>query len=192
MLTMQRAQRTSNPSHSTLPGPRMNRALAIILVVAGLAAVFAAIAIFGWYQAPPLASECAGAFNNAQEQALSEAQVFVDGTYYQTGAPQVPISGEAALKVSEAQVDPSASPAPCLSEGLVRVTANTDVVPTFNDMPTTNSPAWMVILQGTGPELDVPASLRDDTVFFIDPFGGDLMGHVNISRSTEQQDSPPR
>jgi len=72
-----------------------------------------------------------------------------------------------------------------LYEQLVTVSGGQDVFPTFNDVPTSNSPAWMVILQGTGPTANAPGSPRDDTAYFIDPFSGNLKGSVNLPPESE-------
>lgn len=186
MLTAQRPQPTRDASRATLPGGRMNRWLGLGLGLLALVAVFIAIALFQWRQSPAIASACnGGLFTHAQQNALAAAGVQVDTTYYQTGAPQVPTSGETALNTSEAQSDTGSAPARCLYEQLIRVWGGQDVFPTFNDRPTSNSPAWMVILQGTRPTVNAPGSPKDDTAYFIDPFSGNLMGSVNLPPESE-------
>lgn len=187
MLTVQRPQPTRDASRATLPGARMNRWLGLGLGLLAVVAVFVAIALFQWRQSPAIASACeGGVLTLAQRNALWAAGVGVDTAYYQTRAPQfVATSGEAALTTSEAQAGTDSAPARCLYEQLVRVSGGQAVFPTVNDRDSYNSPAWMVILQGTGPTVNAPGSPRDDTAYFIDLGSGHLMGSVNLPPESE-------
>lgn len=209
MLTMQRPQQTPNSSHPSLPGPRMNPALGIILTLVALAAVFAGIAIGqSRVTPPPSASVCSGAITQAQVDALSNLGAGID-TDFSAGEPSVSTSGDAALRTSEQQLGPGVSPARCVVEALVTVSTapDSDVLTAtdFRGWAITSALAWMVILQGVGVEQPTPtvpaythptpsagpdiastASRSLDLVVFVDAYSDLYLGQASIPSSTEQ------